>query len=368
MKPNDKQPRLEQTRTDESLRDEREKSDDAFGERRAVIEDDADAVIQDARANADTLLKGARRRADERLAQSQAPQQERDMVASERRQEDAALRQERATSDEKLQDEREERKFALASLLRLERETTDEHLLLERARSEDALVARDDFLGMVSHDLRTLLGGIAMRAAMITRATAGDAQAKKVHNDAEHIQRFTARMNRLIGDLLDVASIEAGVLAVQPRPDDAIRLVREAVEAFGPAASAKGLTLDSQVARDSMLASFDHERILQVLANLLSNAVKFTPEGGRISLRVEPVGDDVRFSVADTGSGIVREDLERIFERFWQVRASDKRGLGLGLYISRCIVEAHGGKIWGESEPKAGSTFFFTLPGAPAAG
>jgi signal transduction histidine kinase len=149
------------------------------------------------------------------------------------------------------------------------------------------------------------------------------------------------------------------------RPEDAILLVRETVEAFQPAAAAKGISLDSDVARDSLLARFDHERILQVLANLLSNAIKFTPEGGRISIRVEPAQEEVRFSVTDTGPGITEESLGRIFERFWQVRASDKRGLGLGLYISKCIVEAHGGRIWAESKPGAGSSFFFTLPGAP---
>jgi signal transduction histidine kinase len=368
MEPNDKKPRPEQDRTDQSLREEREKTDDAFTKKQDSIEEDADAVVQRSRATADTSLKVARAKTDERLAQSEAPQQERQSVASERVQEDATLRQERATSDEKLGEERAARKHALASLLRLEREQTDQHLLIERARSEEVLSARDDFLGMVSHDLRTLLGGIAMRAAMLLRNASEDEVGRRTRKDAESIQRFTARMNRLIGDLVDVASIEAGRLSVDPRPEDAIRLVRETVEAFHPGASAKGISLDAEVARDSLLARFDHERILQVLANLLSNAIKFTPEGGRISIRVEPEGEEVRFSVSDTGSGITKDMQERIFERFWQVLESDKRGLGLGLYISKCIIEAHGGRIWTESQMEAGSTFFFTLPGARTSG
>jgi signal transduction histidine kinase len=101
-----------------------------------------------------------------------------------------------------------------------------------------------------------------------------------------------------------------------------------------------------------------------VLANLLANAIKFTPAGGTVLLRVEPVGQDVRFSVVDTGSGIPGHQLEAVFERFWQARSEDRRGLGLGLYISRGIVEAHGGRIWAESQPGEGSTFSFTLPGA----
>jgi signal transduction histidine kinase len=140
------------------------------------------------------------------------------------------------------------------------------------------------------------------------------------------------------------------------------------VEAFQPTASAKGLSLDSDVASDSLLARFDHERIHQVLANLLSNAIKFTPEGGRVSIRVEPAEGEIRFSVTDTGPGIAEDELGRIFERFWQVVGGDKRGLGLGLYISKCIIEAHGGRIWAESQPEAGSTFFFTLPGARTSG
>jgi signal transduction histidine kinase len=368
MSPKDKTPRPEQTRTDQSLREERDKTDDAFRKKQDAIEEDADAVVQRARASADTSLDVARATTDERLTQSEAPQQERQSIANERLQEDAALRQERTSSDEKLREEREARNRALSSLLRLEREKTDQHLLIERARSEEVLAARDDFLGMVSHDLRTLLGGIAMRAAMLLRNVSEDEAGQRIRRDAESIQRFTARMNRLIGDLLDVASIEAGRLTVEPRPEDAIRLVRETVEAFQPAASAKGISLDSEVARDSLLARFDHERILQVLANLLSNAIKFTPEGGRISIRVEPAGEDVRFAITDTGLGIIDDKLDRIFERFWQVRESDKRGLGLGLYISKCIVEAHGGRIWAESKADAGSTFFFTLPGARASG
>jgi signal transduction histidine kinase len=368
MEPKDKKPRPEQDRTDQSLRQEREKTDEEFSKKRDSIEENADAVVQHARATADTSLKVTRAETDERLARSEAPQQERQSVARERVQEDATLQRERTTSDEKLRDEREARRRALASLLRLERATTDQELLTERARADEALAARDDFLGMVSHDLRTLLGGIAMRAAMLVRNASEDEAGQRTRRDAGSIQHFTARMNRLIGDLIDVASIEAGRLSVETRPEDAIRLVRETVETFQPAASAKGLSLDAEVARDSLLARFDHERILQVLANFLSNAIKFTPEGGRISIRVEPMEEEVRFSVTDTGPGIAEDKLERVFERFWQVRTSDKRGLGLGLYISKCIVEAHGGRIWAESRTDGGSSFFFTLPGARTSG
>jgi signal transduction histidine kinase len=170
-------------------------------------------------------------------------------------------------------------------------------------------------------------------------------------------------MTRLLGDLVDVASIEAGRFGVVPETSDANALVRDTVEAFRPAASAKGISLVLAAADGVLLAKYDQDRILQVLANLLSNAIKFTGRGS-IAVRVESIGTEVRFSVADTGAGVEPDHLQSIFERFWQVTRGDRRGLGLGLFISRCIVEAHGGRIWAESALGRGSTFYFTLPGA----
>ncbi|HEU4537692.1 MAG TPA: HAMP domain-containing sensor histidine kinase, partial [Polyangiaceae bacterium] len=274
------------------------------------------------------------------------------------------LKVERAAADEALRRERMEEARTLAALLPLEREKTDRYLLTERARSDDAVAHRDDFLGMVSHDLRTLLGGIAMSAAFLLSLPAEGEAGERTHVEARRIRRFTARMNRLIGDLLDVVSIESGKLQVVPERHDAARLLNETLEAFQPIASAKGVAIGTEVRGGSALASFDHERILQVLANLVSNAIKFTESGGRVGLRIEPAGDDVRFTVRDSGPGVAAEAADSIFERFWQADRNDRRGLGLGLYISRCIVEAHGGKIWVESEPGKGSAFHFTLPGA----
>src|SRR5690606_34930256 len=113
-----------------------------------------------------------------------------------------------------------------------------------------------------------------------------------------------------------------------------------------------------------LLARCDHERILQVLANVVGNAVKFTPAGGSIDILIEPVEREVQFSIIDTGKGIEPEQLDIVFERFWQVVKPARAGVGLGLYISKCIVEAHGGKLWATSEHGKGSTFVFTLPAA----
>lgn len=171
-------------------------------------------------------------------------------------------------------------------------------------------------------------------------------------------------MNRLIGDLLDVVSIEAGKLRIVPANDDAAQIVREILEAFQPLAAAKGCVLEWHVSEDSVLARIDRERIIQVLANLVSNAIKFTGSGDRIELTVRKVRDAVEFTVRDTGSGIASDDLPHIFDRFAQAR-HDRGGLGLGLYISRCIIEAHGGQLSVESTLGEGSTFTFTVPAAP---
>jgi signal transduction histidine kinase len=128
------------------------------------------------------------------------------------------------------------------------------------------------------------------------------------------------------------------------------------------AAQAKGIALDLTETHASVSALFDHDRVLQVLGNLVSNAIKFTPAGGKISLLLVVSGAEALLTVADTGAGIPQDKLEKIFERFTQLLPTDRRGLGLGLYISRCLVEAQGGRIWATSVPGEGSSLSFTLP------
>jgi signal transduction histidine kinase len=169
-------------------------------------------------------------------------------------------------------------------------------------------------------------------------------------------------MNRLIGDLLDVASIEAGRLAVTLEVGDPAQVATDAVDFFRAQAAASGIALVEDLAPPALTAAFDHARILQVLTNLLGNAMKFTPTAGTVAVRVERIDDEIRFSVTDTGVGIPPDSLGEVFERFRQVNANDRRGVGLGLYIAKCIVHGHGGRIWAESKAGEGSTFCFTLP------
>jgi signal transduction histidine kinase len=354
----------ERDQTDESLRTEREKTDEALAEQQRAVQDDADLIVHRARENADAVLTAAREKADKRLEPmaSYVARRSDATLAEERVLEDRDVREQRASADENLRREREEAARALRRLLPLERDKTDRYLLTERARSDDAVSNRDDFLGIVSHDLRDLLGGIVMSGALLAQSAADNPHGKQTIAAIERIRRYAARMNRLIGDLVDVASIDAGKLAVTPVRGDANELVAEAVKTFEAAASARSISLNADVSEGPLRGEFDHDRVMQVLANLITNAMKFTPHGGAIRVRAEG-GDHLRFAVSDTGSGIPGNLLEAIFERFWQVGKNDRRGLGLGLYISRCIVEAHGGRIWAESKVSEGSSLCFTLPG-----
>ncbi|MGZ8230881.1 MAG: ATP-binding protein [Burkholderiales bacterium] len=352
----------EREQTDESLRAEREKTDRALRERQEVLEQDADAVVERARENADAVLTAARDHADQQLDRAAPCAAPSSTIIEERIVEDAALRDERAAADESLRREREEAARVLRRLLPLERDATDRYLLTERNRSDDALMNRDDFLGIVAHDLRDLLSGIVMSAGLIAKHAPAIADSDKTLTETARIQRYAARMNRLVGDLVDVASIDAGKLAVTPVHADSAALIPESVDMFRAAACAKGITLAAEPVAGPLWAEHDHDRMLQVFANVITNAIKFSAAGSRIEVRGERAAGEVRFCIGDEGAGIPGDQLQAIFERFWQVGKNDRRGLGLGLYISRCIVEAHGGSIWAESVPGAGSRIYFTLP------
>jgi signal transduction histidine kinase len=357
----DKQPSTEREQTDESLRVEREKADDALGERLEAIEETADAVIAKARARADEVLAAARSRTDRQTSTSNAQSSKR--TERKRALEDEIVREERADADEAVRAERAEH----VALLSTERLETDKDLFSERARSDDAVATRDDFLGIVSHDLRNMLSAMVGFAALIAKAEAQENHHEQVLLHAHRIQRSGARMARLIGDLVDVASIEAGVLAVTREVGDPTQVVTEAVDTFQTQASASGISLTADIVPPPSLASFDQARILQVLTNILSNAIKFTSRNGRVVVRLERISDEMRFAVSDSGVGIPADKLETVFDRFRQVDTNDRRGIGLGLYISKSIVQGHGGKIWAESTLGEGSTFCFTLPAHVAA-
>jgi signal transduction histidine kinase len=349
----------ERTKTDKSLREERANTDDAIRGDRDSSERDAEGVIDKARAISDAAVKAERKKTDEE-ARLPARPAKKGAVVGQRAAADKAVRGQRATADDALRSDLGGRADALERLLVHERAATDAYLLTERVRSDKDVSHRDDFLGMVAHDVRNLLNLVVLSLAMLRLDD--EEPPPHVSAVAARISRYVARMNRLIGDLVDVTSIDAGKLAVEPVKGDAAALLAEATEAFQPAARELGVTLSAEAPAGPLRAMFDHDRMLQVLSNLISNALKFTPRGGEIGVAVEKVPDMVRFSVSDSGEGIPARMLESIFERFWQVGKNDRRGMGLGLYISRCIVESHGGRIWAESTVGKGSQFYFTIP------
>ena len=360
--PDEEQPHAEREQTDESLRVEREKSDAAVAQQLAEAEARSVELLE--RAQADAELDAAREKADDRHAEQSPPSTSAVQVADARASEDASLRVERATEDEALAAREQESARAIAKLLLLERDKTDRDLLTERARSDEALAHRDDFLGIVSHDLRNLICGITMTAEITAAHSIDDEAWRAAVVGARQIQTYAARMNRLVRDLQDVASIDSGRLAMSPMLGDTTPMLREIVESFAPMAAQKRITIESDFAGVEW-ADFDHQRILQVLTNLVSNAIKFTDEGGTIRISRHRVDGALRFAVRDTGMGVAAEDHERIFDRFWQVGKDDRRGYGLGLYIAKCIVEQHGGKIWAKGERHKGTEIFFMLPAPP---
>jgi PAS domain S-box-containing protein len=224
--------------------------------------------------------------------------------------------------------------------------------------AQTAVRVRDDLLAIVSHDLGNPLHTINLGASLLFQQYGTDARARK-HIDA--IRRSADRMERLINDLLDMASINAGKLAITPATVDARELVTEVLDSHEPAAQDRGITITRDWDLGPVALHVDRDRIAQAFGNVLGNAIKFCAPGDAITASAERVRDAVRFSFADTGPGIAPDDLPHIFEPYWSGRGR-KKGTGLGLFITRAIIEAHGGTITVDSRPGAGASFVVTLP------
>ncbi len=345
--------------TDESLRAERDKADAGIEEKRTAAELGEDEVVRLARQRADQVVQTARDDAD-RVQAVSSPTDEAH-TEQQRTRADDLLGRERSEEDALVENERAKRRRYMADFLAVEREATDEDLTGEREQADTAIASRDDFLATVSHDLRNLLNGLSLNSQALVELApegpAGDSMRKRGAVSG----RLVARMNRLIGDLLDISSLDAGKLAIVPEPIEVSKLLRETLEAFEPIATLKRIALDAEEVALPGHAWLDGGRILQVLANLVANAIKFTPAGGRVSVRIRAERGELHFSVSDTGMGIPEGALQAVFARFCQLHA-DRRGLGLGLHISKRIIEAHGGRMWVESMVGRGSTFHFSLP------
>ena len=230
-----------------------------------------------------------------------------------------------------------------------------------RERADATRTSREQVLAVVTHDLRAPLTTIMVTSSSL-RNHVDDPDL--VRRRLKVIDQAALRMEDLIRDLLDASGFEQGDLRMTRRLEKVAGIVQEAVDLHAPMAHDAGVTLEIVVPDHEVLVSCDRLRILQVLGNLIGNALKFTPSGGRITLKAVERDDVVSLTVTDTGTGIEPDHLPLVFERYWN---ADPRGIGLGLYIARSIVRAHGGNISVRSVPGAGATFEFTLPRARAA-
>jgi signal transduction histidine kinase len=288
----------------------------------------------------------------------------------------------------------EERRVEGDERLRVEREITDEAIDAERFRADAAtemgrshhqasakssaellsqeqeshqktkaaLTTREEFLAIVSHDLRNPLNHISMAAQNLLEEPD---ELKDVKELASSIKRSAGEMLRLIQDLLDIERIAIGKLTLHYEKHDLSEIINEAVEDFKGDAASKEITLSAKPEDVCGDVVCDRNRVMQVLSNLIGNAIKFTPAKGEICVscaRTGPESKEVQVSVSDTGEGIAPEKIKTIFERFSQINSQDRRGIGLGLYIAKMMVEEHPGRIWVESKLGEGSTFHFTLP------
>jgi CheY-like chemotaxis protein len=245
---------------------------------------------------------------------------------------------------------------------RLERELQERAEALQRADRN-----KSEFLALLSHELRNPLAPLVNGLSLLRTGGGDKGPGARV---LEMMERQLAQLVRLIDDLLDISRIDRGKLDLHRERLAADALVRSAVEISRPNIEARRHELVLRFPGDAIYVEADPVRMAQVLSNVLNNAAKFTPPGGRIELRLSREGDDALISVADSGVGLSAEDRERISGMFVQLDSSRSQaagGLGLGLTLARTIVDAHGGKIWAESDgPEKGSRFVVRLPSAPA--
>jgi len=368
--------------TDASMGAERAASAETVAKAQRVL----DRLIKRDRVSADHRILQLRERADallvgERAESPASAQRGEDGVDDARRKAeregtDALHGQERQRTDAAVGRQHRDQEADHARSARRQQQT-DEQLSTERGRADVALDAldeatlalalaqreqsrRSEVFGMVAHDLRSPLCIIALNAQCIDE-TASDVT---VRDAAHDIMRAAGRMGRLVADLLDVARIDQGTLSIEKRRHDVAAFLTELRDSYHPLFAERGMTLVVEMPGHPIAGLFDHDRISQVFSNLLGNAMKFMPNGGTVNVGAASRGGFIELVVRDNGPGIAANRLLDVFRRFRQGESDSLQGLGLGLAICEQIVQAHGGKIWAESELGKGSTFRFTVPAA----
>ncbi|HEX4549566.1 ATP-binding protein [Pseudomonas sp.] len=245
----------------------------------------------------------------------------------------------------------------------LRRSALENDLARQVRREQEAVRARDELVAVVSHDLRNPMTVISMLCGMMQKTFSSDGPhtSRRISTAIDTMQQAAARMNTLLEDLLDTSKIDAGRYTIAPQTLDVGQMFEETQSLLGPLALDKDISISFEADADLKIHA-DPERLFQVLSNLIGNAIKFTPRKGSVDVLAKSVGNEIVFTVRDTGEGIPKENLARVFDRYWTVKEGNPTGTGLGLYITQGIVEAHGGRIEASSEPGQGTEFRFTVP------
>ncbi|OFZ31741.1 MAG: hypothetical protein A2622_04005 [Bdellovibrionales bacterium RIFCSPHIGHO2_01_FULL_40_29] len=381
----------ERKQTDNSLTLERGKTDETFSSVRGNAHENTDEVVSKDRIAADQARLQRRSAADLKrdAVDVGSPSSKNNSNSAEhalknqRKSEDKAIKNERSNMDTALQFERIEKERLMKKVVTQERDATDKNLMGERVKTDlhversaelltleqaahvetrSALTTREEFVAIVSHDLRNPIGAMLSSAEILL----GDVSIFGISSDAkkliELIKRNALISLQLISDILDMERIVDGKIQLQLTETRIEDLINESVESFEYAASAKKISLKASLPNSNNTVLCDKNRVTQILSNLIGNALKFTPTGGSVTIKVRETKNEFTISVRDTGPGIPDDQKSRIFERYAQIGNKQRGGLGLGLYIAKTLVESHMGKLWVTSEPGSGSTFWFTLP------
>lgn len=384
--------KVERKNTDDSLVAERDKTTQSLTNSRVKTETQTDLSFSKDRFAADKAETESRLEADEvqihqREVKGYSIKDElannKQKLSEERDRSDKAIELERTRVDAALERERELKTASANRLFEQERKLTDKNLSAERAQTDShvfknlhelsdeisehsktkvSLTTRDEFLAIVSHDLRNPIGAASACATMLLEESAYASMDPEIKHWITFIQRNVNSSLRLISDLLDTERLAEGKLQLKSKACDIHKLILETIETFTYLATAKNIKLTTSIDDLKTSINCDSDRILQVLSNLIGNALKFTPKGGCINVSARIENQQIIISIDDNGDGIPEDKKAAIFERFSQVGGRDHGGLGLGLYISRMLIEAHKGTLQVTSTLGEGSQFSFTIP------
>lgn len=388
MAAKDEEPGSDRAETDKCLHHERTKTDGHLERRQKELEQRTTDAIEENRRMADerrTLERSARDR-HVTDGQAKATKSDESLVMGERERSDQAIYQERELDDSNLRRERREKQLLVEALLSTERQRTDDSLSQERqgvdfdsqstlrhlteeqarhTRTREELSDRELAVETLCHDLRNQNVATSIGVQLLRKLLARDAWDRaEITRQLSAIEDNTAFMGRMIDSMLDTERFARGKVTLNLEPADLCVLLQDTAKLFSPVAITRSCSVLTHLGPEPLWVSVDHDRLRQVVANLVGNAMKFTPSGGTISLAAQQDQTRVTVSVTDTGIGIAEQDQPKLFQKFSQLNHAEA-GLGLGLYIAKSIVEAHGGTMWVDSTVGQGSSFRFTLPLAP---